>query len=52
MPDGKWDLGAGWGGEFRTGLCSRKPARCVCQTEQLLKLHQKHNTRDPAVWPS
>lgn len=52
LPDGKWDLGASWGGEFRTGLCRPKQARCVCQTDQLLQLHQQHGTRDPAVWPS
>lgn len=52
LPNGKWDLGAGWGREFWTGLCSPKPARCVHQTDQLLKLHQRHDTRDQAVWAS
>lgn len=52
MSDGEWDLGAGWGGEFWTGLRSCKPARCVCKTDQLLKLHQQHNTRHPSVWRS
>lgn len=48
----KWDLGAGWGGEFWTGLCSVKQARCVCQTDQLHKLHPQHGTGHPAVWSS
>lgn len=51
LQDGERDLGPGWGGEFWTGLCSSKPARRLHQVDELLKLHQEHNTRDQAVRP-
>lgn len=52
LPDGERDLGAGRGGEFRTGLRSAKQAGRVCTSDQLLQLHHEHNTRAPAVWQS
>lgn len=50
LPDGERDLGAGRGGEFRTGLRSAKQAGRVRTSDQLLQLHHEHNTRAPAVW--
>lgn len=52
LSDGEWDLGAGRGGEFWTGLRSAKQAGRVRTSEQLLQLHHEHNTRTPAVWQS
>ena len=52
MPDDKWDMGAGRGGQLWTGLCSPKSAGCVHQNDQLLELHPQHDIRDQAVRPS
>lgn len=52
LPDGKWDLGAGWRGELRDRLCSAEQARRVRAAHHLLKLHQEQHTRGSAVWSS